>query len=90
LERAIKLVESTPKWGARVVYGDTDSIFLLLSGKSREEAFIIGEEIADAVTAINPPPVKLKFEKILHPSILQARYQRNLIYIYIYRYIYID
>ncbi|XP_020282558.1 DNA polymerase zeta catalytic subunit isoform X2 [Pseudomyrmex gracilis] len=73
LERAIKLVESTSKWGGRVVYGDTDSIFVLLPGKSREEAFIIGEEIADAVTAMNPPPVKLKFEKVLYPSILQTK-----------------
>ncbi|KAG5347806.1 REV3L polymerase, partial [Acromyrmex charruanus] len=73
LERAIKLVETTPRWGARVVYGDTDSLFILLPGKSREEAFTIGEEIADAVTAINPPPVKLKFEKVLHPSILQTK-----------------
>lgn len=73
LERAIKLVESTRRWGARVVYGDTDSIFILASGKSREEAFTIGEEIADAVTAANPPPVRLKFEKILHPCILQVR-----------------
>ncbi|EFN82226.1 DNA polymerase zeta catalytic subunit [Harpegnathos saltator] len=73
LERAIKLVESTPKWGARVVYGDTDSLFVLLTGKSREEAFVIGEEIADAVTAANPPPVKLKFEKVLQPSILQTK-----------------
>ncbi|XP_036146254.1 DNA polymerase zeta catalytic subunit isoform X2 [Monomorium pharaonis] len=73
LERAIKLVETTPKWGGRVVYGDTDSLFVLLPGKSREEAFTIGEEIADAVTAINPPPVKLKFEKVLHPSILQTK-----------------
>ncbi|XP_029174369.1 DNA polymerase zeta catalytic subunit [Nylanderia fulva] len=73
LERAIKLVESTPRWGARVIYGDTDSMFVLLPGKSREEAFTIGEEIADAVTAINPPPVKLKFEKVLHPAILQTK-----------------
>ncbi|XP_070524016.1 DNA polymerase zeta catalytic subunit isoform X2 [Cardiocondyla obscurior] len=73
LERAIKLVKTTPKWGAQVVYGDTDSLFVLLPGKSREEAFTIGEEIADAVTAINPPPVKLKFEKVLHPSILQTK-----------------
>ncbi|XP_072748534.1 DNA polymerase zeta catalytic subunit [Anoplolepis gracilipes] len=73
LEQAIKLVKSTPKWGARVVYGDTDSLFVLVPGKSREEAFNIGEEIADAVTAINPPPVKLKFEKVLYPSILQTK-----------------
>ncbi|XP_012275886.1 uncharacterized protein LOC105697279 isoform X2 [Orussus abietinus] len=73
LERAIKLVESTPKWGARVVYGDTDSLFVLLPGKSREEAFKVGAEIADAVTESNPNPIKLKFEKILQPSILQTK-----------------
>ncbi|KAK2584377.1 hypothetical protein KPH14_006763 [Odynerus spinipes] len=73
LEHAIKIVESTPKWGARVVYGDTDSLFILLPGKSREEAFKIGADIADTVTAANPPPVKLKFEKILQPSILQTK-----------------
>lgn len=73
LERAIKLVESTSKWGARVVYGDTDSLFVLLPGKSRKEAFKIGTEIADAITAANPRPVKLKFEKVLYPSILQTK-----------------
>ncbi|XP_033359332.1 DNA polymerase zeta catalytic subunit isoform X5 [Bombus vosnesenskii] len=73
LERAIKIVESTPKWGAEVVYGDTDSLFILLRRKSKEEAFSIGAEIADTVTAANPPPVKLKFEKVLQPSILQTK-----------------
>ncbi|XP_043513562.1 DNA polymerase zeta catalytic subunit [Frieseomelitta varia] len=73
LERAIKIVESTSKWGAKVVYGDTDSLFILLPGRSREDAFTIGAEIADAVTAANPPPVKLKFEKVLQPSILQTK-----------------
>ncbi|CAL7952234.1 unnamed protein product [Xylocopa violacea] len=73
LERAIKIVESTSKWGAEVVYGDTDSLFILLRGKSRKEAFAIGAEIADTVTAANPPPVKLKFEKVLQPSILQTK-----------------
>nr|XP_031826946.1 DNA polymerase zeta catalytic subunit isoform X1 [Nomia melanderi] len=73
LERAIKIVESTPKWGAQVVYGDTDSLFILLPGKSKNDAFTIGAEIADTVTAANPPPVKLKFEKVLQPSILQTK-----------------
>ncbi|XP_076378060.1 DNA polymerase zeta catalytic subunit isoform X1 [Megalopta genalis] len=73
LERAIKIVEATPKWGAQVVYGDTDSLFILLPGKSKEEAFTIGAEMADTITAANPPPVKLKFEKVLQPSILQTK-----------------
>lgn len=72
LERAIKIVETTPKWGARVIYGDTDSLFVLVKGKSREEAFKIGADIADTVTAANPKPVKLKFEKVLQPCILQV------------------
>lgn len=33
LERAIKLVESSKKWGCKVVYGDTDSMFVLCPGK---------------------------------------------------------
>lgn len=73
LERAIHLVEVTPRWGARVVYGDTDSLFVLVPGKSREQAFKIGAEIAEAVTLDNPKPVKLKLEKVYQPCILQVR-----------------
>ena len=64
LERAIQLVNSTAEWRARVVYGDTDSLFVLLKGASKEEAFRIGKEIVERVTAENPKPVKLKFEKV--------------------------
>ena len=46
------------------VYGDTDSLFIYLPGRSKEEAFKIGHEIADAVTSDNPRPIKLKFEKV--------------------------
>lgn len=34
LENAIRMVEASPKWKARVVYGDTDSMFVLLPGRS--------------------------------------------------------
>nr|XP_006811588.1 PREDICTED: DNA polymerase zeta catalytic subunit-like [Saccoglossus kowalevskii] len=73
LERAIQLVENTPKWGAKVVYGDTDSMFVLLKGRSKDEAFKIGHEIAAKVTADNPKPVKLKFEKVYLPCVLQTK-----------------
>jgi len=73
LERAIHLVEATPRWGAQVVYGDTDSLFVLVPGKSREQAFKIGAEIAEAITLDNPKPVKLKLEKVYQPCILQVR-----------------
>ncbi len=72
LERAIHLIESCPEWKARVVYGDTDSVFVLLPGRNRQEAFEIGDQIANAVTQNNPLPVKLKFEKVYHPCILQV------------------
>ncbi|XP_070781827.1 DNA polymerase zeta catalytic subunit [Enoplosus armatus] len=81
LERAIKLVNDTKKWGARVVYGDTDSMFVLLKGATKEQAFQIGNEIAEAVTATNPKPVKLKFEKVYLPCVLQTK-KRYVGYMY--------
>ena len=50
-----------------------DSIFVHLPGRSREEAFRIGKEIASGVTAMNPDPVFLKFEKVYHPCILVTK-----------------
>ncbi|CAM1296166.1 REV3L (predicted) [Pycnogonum litorale] len=73
LERAIRLVETTEKWNAKVVYGDTDSLFVRLSGRTKAQAFAIGSEIAEAVTSQNPKPVKLKFEKVYLPCVLQTK-----------------
>ena len=49
------------------MYGDTDSLFVALPGRSKDQAFKIGNDIADTVTAMNPKPVKLKFEKVCSP-----------------------
>ncbi|EOD46022.1 putative dna polymerase zeta catalytic subunit protein [Neofusicoccum parvum UCRNP2] len=73
LEKAIALIHSVKRWGAEVVYGDTDSLFVYLPGRTRDQAFTIGEEIATAVTERNPRPVKLKFEKVYHPCVLLAK-----------------
>lgn len=73
LEKAQELINSEAKWGATVVYGDTDSLFVALPGRSKDEAFKIGHDIADAVTATNPKPVKLKFEKVYMGSVLMAK-----------------
>ncbi len=73
LERAIALIHSVERWRAEVVYGDTDSLFVHLPGRTRDQAFDIGEEIAAAVTDSNPRPVKLKFEKVYHPCVLLAK-----------------
>ncbi|KAM3421207.1 DNA polymerase [Cercospora zeina] len=73
LEKAIALIHSVDRWGAEVVYGDTDSLFVYLKGRTRDDAFRIGDEIAKAVTNMNPRPVKLKFEKVYHPCVLLAK-----------------
>lgn len=73
LERAIALIHSVKRWGAEVVYGDTDSIFVYLKGRTKDEAFDIGNEIAETITKMNPKPVKLKFEKVYLPCVLLAK-----------------
>lgn len=49
------------------------SMFVLLKGRSVEEAFKIGKEIASAVTAMNPEPVTLKLEKVYQPCFLLTK-----------------
>ncbi|XP_047315790.1 DNA polymerase zeta catalytic subunit isoform X1 [Impatiens glandulifera] len=73
LEFAISFVNANDKWKARVIYGDTDSMFVLLKGRSVEEAFEIGNQIASAVSALNPNPVTLKMEKVYHPCFLLTK-----------------
>lgn len=73
LEKAIALIHSVKRWGAEVVYGDTDSLFVYLKGRTKDQAFDIGEEIAKTVTNMNPRPVKLKFEKVYFPCVLLAK-----------------
>jgi len=73
LERSIKEIHSTEEWNAEVVYGDTDSLFVYLPGRSKTEAFRIGQEIADKITTLHPRPVKLKFEKVYLPCVLLAK-----------------
>lgn len=48
-------------------------IFVHLPGRTKAEAFAIGEEIANAVTKANVAPVKLKFEKVYYPCVLQTK-----------------
>jgi DNA polymerase zeta len=75
MERIVDFVEATwgPSHGARVVYGDTDSIFVQLPSVGREEAFQLGRLIADRCTALFPDPVRLKLEKVYSRSLLLAK-----------------
>ena len=56
-------------------------MFLLMKGRSKAEAFKIGQEIADTVTEMFPKPIKLKFEKVYLPCVLQTK-KRYLGYMY--------
>lgn len=73
LEKAIALIHAVARWDAEVVYGDTDSLFVYLKGRTKDQAFDIGKEIAKAITDMNPRPVKLKFEKVYLPCVLLAK-----------------
>lgn len=79
LTRAILLAnewgkEKNGPWeGAEVIYGDTDSIFVKLPGRSVKEAFAFGEKFCKAVTASNPPPIQLKLEKVYLGTLLQTK-----------------
>lgn len=73
LERGIDLIRSRRDWEAKVVYADTDSLFVSLPGKSKADAFRIGYEIVSKITDMNPIPMKLQFEKVYLPCILLAK-----------------
>ncbi|TGZ60232.1 hypothetical protein CRM22_008645 [Opisthorchis felineus] len=78
LEQAIQLVDSGTielphRTTPRVVYGDTDSLFIHLPGLGKLEAFEVAHAIANAITSLNPAPIKLKMEKIYYPCLLEAR-----------------
>lgn len=73
LERSIELVESRVEWGARVIYGDTDSMFILFKDCDKDTAFKRSMEMVEAITASNPYPIKMKFEKIYQPCVLQTK-----------------
>ncbi|CAK9439135.1 uncharacterized protein LODBEIA_P33590 [Lodderomyces beijingensis] len=72
LEKSVELIENGGH-GAKVVYGDTDSLFVYFPGKSKAEAFKSGREIAKIVTDYFPDPIKLQFEKVYHPCVLLAK-----------------
>lgn len=50
---------------------------MLLKGATKEQAFDIGKDIVDTVTAMNPKPVKLKFEKVCLSGICNVRKSRK-------------
>jgi len=70
LETTAQIVRKHPSWNAEVVYGDTDSLFIHMSGRTRQQAFDLAHEIAQHVTSSSVSPIKLKVEKVYEPSVL--------------------
>ncbi|NDD59423.1 MAG: hypothetical protein EBZ47_09330, partial [Chlamydiae bacterium] len=57
------------KFGGHLVYGDTDSNYInfpLMEGKSDEELWDYSEFVADELTKLFPPPIKLEFEGAIY------------------------
>jgi DNA polymerase zeta len=74
LNWATTMVEALDRYPClKVVYGDTDSLFIRCPGRSREEAFEIGAFIAREVTSKLPHPMELKFDKVYHPCFLVSK-----------------
>ena len=74
IETALNLINNREaREGTKVIYGDTDSLFIQCQGASLERAFQIGQEIADEVTKLNPFPMELKFEKVYFPCVTLAK-----------------
>ena len=48
-------------------------MFVELPGRSKEEAFRIGNVIAQEITAKSPADVLLKFEKVYYPCVLVTK-----------------
>lgn len=82
LEYSIKYIQTNyKKYGGRVVYGDTDSLFVVFEKIKKSDAFERSFKIVDEITNLFPKPLKLKFEKIYLPSILLAK-KRYIGYMY--------
>jgi DNA polymerase zeta len=82
LENSIQYINGNYRSaGCRVVYGDTDSLFVLFQGAKKADAFKISYEMVSKISDMYAKPMKLKFEKIYQPSLLLAQ-KRYIGYMY--------
>jgi DNA polymerase elongation subunit (family B) len=71
LYRAKQIVES--EFGASVVYGDTDSIFIKFPTKDLAKSIALGVAAGARITAQCRTPYKIAYEKTFYPFILFCR-----------------
>lgn len=72
-QNQLRLAQSLAKsYGYKVVYGDTDSIFVvvgMLGTTSMKEAFDIANQLCSKINATFKAPLKMEVEKLLTPAI---------------------
>jgi DNA polymerase delta subunit 1 len=68
---AKSVVES--EFGAEVIYGDTDSIFVKFPTKDLAEAIALGKQAAERITSQCRKAHKIEYEKTFFPFILFCR-----------------
>jgi len=68
----IKVVEQflVDKYGAKIIYGDTDSVFIDMNIKNHHECNDIGKLLEKEVTLLFPPPMAMEFEKAMYCILL--------------------
>lgn len=68
---AKEIVET--QFGAKVVYGDTDSIFVQFPTKDLQESMDMARKAADIITASGRKAHRIEYEKTFYPFILFCR-----------------
>lgn len=72
VHQSIELISSINK-DYQVIYGDTDSIFVLMKEHTINQSFEAIDKILEKITSSLPYPIDLKFEKIYQPSIYYSK-----------------
>lgn len=72
--------EVEARWGHEVIYGDTDSVMVLLKGMTVAQAIEWGKEAAAHVTKLFTAPMKLEFEKVYYPYLLISKKRYGALY----------
>lgn len=68
-KQAVQLAGSFSENG-KVIYAQTDSVFVCFKGSSIDEAVKLGTQAAEIVSQAFPSPIVLKFERVLCPFLL--------------------
>jgi DNA polymerase elongation subunit (family B) len=71
IHEAKTVVES--EFGATVIYGDTDSIFVQFPTKDLAESIDLGKKAAEKITSLCRKPYKIEYEKTFYPFIIFCR-----------------